>query len=342
MPNLFFRDGRNFAGKPCIDSKGKPVTTVSHPCSRCGGAGGSDAWKHTGWKCYQCGGSGRGADVVTALYTLDQIDVLNARKAKIETTKRAKADAAYAKQQAETNARRAAFEAEFADILLWLRVQGTTVQTDTEDSDYREGFLGEILRHADKYAMFSVPQANALRNTKIKFDNEDAKRSASQWIGNIGERLKNIPVTVVRVSSYQRAAYSGYGQSETVWIVTMRTNEHGDTIVSKSPTFNYEKDTKLILTATVTKHDSYNGEAQTIVSRPIATLPVAPAPITTKEIKAAIKGFDVKVERWDVASANNDMERGRTREEAICAVLESISYRTGIMFPCVNDKLVSA
>jgi hypothetical protein len=28
------------------------------PCQRCGGAGGSDAWKYTGWDCFECGGKG--------------------------------------------------------------------------------------------------------------------------------------------------------------------------------------------------------------------------------------------------------------------------------------------
>lgn len=28
-------------------------------CGRCGGAGGSDAWRGTGWTCYDCGGNGR-------------------------------------------------------------------------------------------------------------------------------------------------------------------------------------------------------------------------------------------------------------------------------------------
>lgn len=27
-------------------------------CGRCGGAGGADAWRFTGWTCYECGGSG--------------------------------------------------------------------------------------------------------------------------------------------------------------------------------------------------------------------------------------------------------------------------------------------
>ncbi|AYK20477.1 hypothetical protein C0073_022335 (plasmid) [Aeromonas veronii] len=29
-------------------------------CGRCGGRGGSEAWSHTGWTCYQCGGTGKG------------------------------------------------------------------------------------------------------------------------------------------------------------------------------------------------------------------------------------------------------------------------------------------
>ena len=31
-------------------------------CPRCGGAGGADCWKATGWTCYQCGGEGKVAE----------------------------------------------------------------------------------------------------------------------------------------------------------------------------------------------------------------------------------------------------------------------------------------
>lgn len=31
-------------------------------CPRCGGAGGAECWKYTGWTCYKCGGSGKVAD----------------------------------------------------------------------------------------------------------------------------------------------------------------------------------------------------------------------------------------------------------------------------------------
>lgn len=29
-----------------------------HLCRRCGGAGGADQWRHTGWTCFDCGGRG--------------------------------------------------------------------------------------------------------------------------------------------------------------------------------------------------------------------------------------------------------------------------------------------
>lgn len=32
---------------------------ADNTCRRCGGAGGSDKWILTGWKCYQCGGTGK-------------------------------------------------------------------------------------------------------------------------------------------------------------------------------------------------------------------------------------------------------------------------------------------
>lgn len=33
-------------------------TSYRDACGRCGGAGGSDVWRGTGWTCYDCGGSG--------------------------------------------------------------------------------------------------------------------------------------------------------------------------------------------------------------------------------------------------------------------------------------------
>lgn len=68
---------------------------VARPCRRCGGAGGADCWKFTGWTCYEC--NGRGVDSKTArIYTVER---------------RAKLDAANAKRQATLAKKKAAAEA---------------------------------------------------------------------------------------------------------------------------------------------------------------------------------------------------------------------------------------
>ena len=42
-----------------IDRNGTKYYKGLVPCSRCGGYGGADVWKATGWTCYKCGGSGK-------------------------------------------------------------------------------------------------------------------------------------------------------------------------------------------------------------------------------------------------------------------------------------------
>ena len=39
-----------------IDRNGSKHYRGMIPCDRCGGVGGADAWKYTGWTCYKCGG----------------------------------------------------------------------------------------------------------------------------------------------------------------------------------------------------------------------------------------------------------------------------------------------
>ena len=41
------------------DRNGTKYFTGMVTCPRCGGAGGADAWKATGWTCYECGGDGK-------------------------------------------------------------------------------------------------------------------------------------------------------------------------------------------------------------------------------------------------------------------------------------------
>ena len=42
-----------------IDRNGTKYFEGMVTCDRCGGAGGADQWKYTGWTCYECGGTGK-------------------------------------------------------------------------------------------------------------------------------------------------------------------------------------------------------------------------------------------------------------------------------------------
>ena len=75
---LFTRHGGEYAGAVKFDGE-TPYFTQRKVCGRCGGRGGSDAWKFTGWTCYECGGSGdKGIETVKLytclLYTSDAAD----------------------------------------------------------------------------------------------------------------------------------------------------------------------------------------------------------------------------------------------------------------------------
>lgn len=84
------------------------------------------------------------------------------------------------------------------------------------------------------------------------------------YVGTIGQRL-TLDVEVVRVFSFTRPSFSGWGQ-ETVWIVSMRGPQR-ECIVSKSASFRAEVGEKFRMKATVKDHDDYKGQAQTIVQR---------------------------------------------------------------------------
>ena len=102
-PQWFSRGGAPVAAERVhsIDlPKGTARYSFTPVCGRCGGRGGSEAWSHTGWKCYQCGGTGKGEPRTEPVYTeerlaklvaaqefatkLEGVDVTVARKAGVD------------------------------------------------------------------------------------------------------------------------------------------------------------------------------------------------------------------------------------------------------------------
>lgn len=90
-------------------------------------------------------------------------------------------------------------------------------------------------------------------------------------LGTEGLR-RDFEVEVLRVFKFLRPKFSAHWLTETVYIVTMISKE-GACVVSKGTSFAAEVGETFRMKATIKGHDSYNGQAQTIVQR-IKVLPV--------------------------------------------------------------------
>jgi hypothetical protein len=262
MTALFYRDGREFIGNPAMMGAGRPYTMGQLKCGRCGGAGGSDKWRHTGWTCFDCNGSGDGRVIRMPLYTAERLASLNAIQARRRAAKAAEQAARLAAAQAEAEAARGAFQAQHGEAIRWLE---SVALSETEDNGIRPGFCGDMLIRARQWASWTDAQATAVYASWERAKARELVKASSSWVGEVGKRM-TVTVTVERQNVFYRRDFTGYGE-EAVYVTTMRTAD-GNAIVVKSPRFSAEVGETLVLTATVKEHSEYRGERQTLVQRP--------------------------------------------------------------------------
>jgi hypothetical protein len=136
MTQLFTREGKASQAQ-ATDDKGRPFRWEKVRCGRCGGAGGSDKWAHTGWTCFECDGRCFKPDPrKVVLYTQEQLDKLNATQAKRDATRARKA-AEKAAVEAERRERDAkVLRAEYADLLGRMR-------------GWEDSFLGQLIAQVE-------------------------------------------------------------------------------------------------------------------------------------------------------------------------------------------------
>jgi hypothetical protein len=250
---LFNRHGQEHHGPHALDAKGAAYIVRARLCRRCGGAGGSEAWRHTGYTCYDCGGRGSCGTETVKLYSAEQLAKLNARKAKADAKRAAAAKAKADKAAAEAAANAEAFRAAHAELIA------------KSAPHMANEFIGDVMGRALAKNDISEKQEAAVLAAVERIEARAVVAAASNHVGTVGKRF-DVAVTVDRVASFARPAFRGYGAMETVWIVTMRDAD-GNAIVTKSSVFSPEKGERFTLRATVKEHSEYNGEKQTIVNR---------------------------------------------------------------------------
>lgn len=243
---LFDRTGKQVT-RFARDSKGKPFITEQLPCSRCGGEGGSQKWAHTGYTCFDCGGTGKGRIATVKLYTAEKLAKLDATKAKKDAKRAAERAAKAAAQQAEADARRADFMAVYKPLL-----------DRAGQFSARNEFIADVLNKVLQRCEISEKQEAALVAACDRIDAEDARKATASYLGKVGERLRKIDVTVLYVYQFETA----FGLKT---ITTMR-DKTGNTIVSKGQ-YLASKGSELTIDGTVKEHSLYKGEKQTQLQR---------------------------------------------------------------------------
>ena len=169
-----------------IDRNGTKYYEGEVPCSRCGGAGGADAWKYTGWTCYKCGGKGT-EHGTWKVYTPEYEAKLNARREVKWAAQMAREAEQRAKEEAE---RKAKEEAE--------RIEREKQEAERLAQKAKSAFVGSIGDKIEfdgileKCAWFEIPSFRGYGTELMHiYTFRDADGNAIVWKTTKGLGIEN-------------------------------------------------------------------------------------------------------------------------------------------------------
>lgn len=255
------------------DEKGKPLHICDRVCWRCGGLGGSEKWRHTGWTCFRCGGSGKDPtrDRIK-LYTAEQNAKLDAAAEKRAAKKAAAKAEADRIEQARRDAERAEIISDNAEFIARI-----VAEMAKRDSDFLQSVLDRIEQQAKEPTDLQVQKVNEVIERN---EAERARLAGAQHVGEMKER-RVFELTLIHT---QTRLISEYPHIYSHW--TLFTDENGCKIASKSKPSSlglklevpeggnwddrrYMKGSKTRVRATVVEHTTdKRGEPVTYINRP--------------------------------------------------------------------------
>lgn len=262
-----------------FEKDGKMYVNVSEPCSRCGGKGRISYWGHiNGGLCYDYYGSGVKRQTVR-VYTEKEIAAQEAAAARKEA-RRIKALEETSEANKQKWMENHAFGKDgltwcvFGDdtyaIKDWLKEQGCKFDPllkwhchEPLDVPAGYGIFSISFEDIFNWNMYSK-EAEYKENAKEEIDRkfrEAEGPSESEYVGEIGERLRNLTAVYKSVRGFSGA----YG-----W-TNIYTFECGDDVLVwfTAKELDLEKGAVVDLTATVKKHEEFRGVKTTQLSRAI-------------------------------------------------------------------------
>lgn len=223
------------------------ILTRREACYRCGGRGGSDAWRYTGWTCYRCGGSGSEMRA-HKVYTAEKL----AQLIKAEEQRRAK-KVAEADRKAERDR---------LDFIAWVKDggHGATIGRILRTAKLSNiDFLTNIASRIRKQMPLSDKQVSVAIRVIDSMEKRVAEDAASEHVGDIKQRLEFEGEVVF---STERESYYG------VTTIIKIKDEKGNLFTWFASGFHaLVRGDRVKIRGTVKKHDMYNGVKQTIITR---------------------------------------------------------------------------
>lgn len=262
---LFDREGREYraAGYYGDDAKrkaGKPFAIVQYPCWRCGGGCGSDKWAHTGWTCFDCGGSGAGKSHPTPLYTQEELAVLNERRDRARDKRTAQRQI----KEAEELALRLHKEGERASLLASLPFyQDFTALMSTFTQDRpAPSFLVDMFARI-KSEDLTVNQEAAVRKFIASRAEREDRKVNSRFIGTPGERIEGVVKVVLCKEIYPSQA-NRVDPLKPLYLIKLETLDHQ--MLTWFTSRHYSVGVTMEGRATVKGHKEFNGVKETQVT----------------------------------------------------------------------------
>jgi hypothetical protein len=278
MSTWFTKFGTEYTGKvhTVNEKKGTATYQEPHPCSRCGGAGGSDKWKFTGWKCFECGGSGhQGRTRTCRVYSPEAYAKLTVARAKRDAVKAAAQAVRNAAWEAKEAEKELARKAAVAVKLESFEVRFPGFAANLSAGKGENTFLCDLHTKLEYWGSLSEAQIGSAQ--KI-LDRQALTANAEYVAGKVGDRV-TLTLTVDRVHIPETFGYQPIPPS---WTYICH-DEKGCVVVyrGRSNTMPYKDETKTIV-ASIKEFTVYNGVKQTVIARPSD-----PKPETNVKTKAA-------------------------------------------------------
>lgn len=236
-------------------SKAQDSAEYTQPkmCTRCGGAGKSDAWRRTGLTCYKCGGQGTTGMETIRVFTEEKLEKLN-----IAAVKRAeKQQKVYLAKETENVIRIKNKVQEF--------YANNTELIEEAMRRTSNNFVVTMLSSLEQYGSLTEKQVSALEKVLKDEALKDETRGSSSYVGEVKERLDIfVKVTARRTKEVQSFGYSSY--PDILKIITMEDSE-GNVFLSMSTSFNAHEGDELHIKGTVKDHKVFDGVKQTQLQR---------------------------------------------------------------------------